>query len=163
MVRLTTLYDRLLQSPRLAGVAQVWGEPGDAGPIATPRIVWVPTEDDFGPGESEMTETTVGGQLAYLEQRAERQAGGELRLYAQGQPLAAARALELLIDQVVLALDDQHDLAQALQLRAGRWMTGPECPPGTTGYRISLRLRAPIYHQHPAAAAQSADYQYEVR
>lgn len=146
------LHDRLIQSPHLAGVAQTWGWPTAAGALSTPRIIWVPMSDGFGPASVESVPKIVNGERVFLTQIMERRAAVALHLLTEGEPVAAQRLLDDLIDRTVRALGSTTDLDVSIEMQAGRPAGPDECPPGATGYVLSLVLLVPIYEKGPAAS-----------
>lgn len=146
---LTDLYQTLRGSPHLLGVLQEWGRP--TGPQSTPRICWVPSGDTYVDPEQEHVSTIVSGERVHLKQIAERRAGCELWLLAEGPDEQAAREVEQLAARVVRAIEEAGPLHE-IRLVESRWLAD-EISETHTGYALGVVLRVPIYKSQPAAQA----------
>lgn len=146
---LTDLYQTLRNSAHLVGVLQEWGRP--FGPQSTPRICWVPTNDAYLSPEQENVAAIVSGERVQLRQIAERRAGCELWILAEGAEEQAAREVEQLLVRVARAIEEAGALHE-IRLVESRWLT-QEIPETHTGYALGLVLQVPIYKQQPAARA----------
>lgn len=148
---LTGLLDQMRASPHLAGIPQTWGDPSEAGPVAAPRITWVPIEGTLASPETGHEDVIEKGARVRKRRILDRRPAVELRLHMDGPPEEAARAIEALIPRIVRALYHIADLQRHLQPVADRWLGPEEAPPGSTVWALRLHLELPIYAEQPAA------------
>ena len=168
------LHRSLYQNEHLGTVNQFYGSSYLNQTRSYPSIVWVPTNDTFGPGVYVRSPVTVGGKTYELESTHLRMAGADLYLLAPPDQNTES-PLELLINDTVQALIDVCGTLGTEEHPGGlKIQSGSALNIGGLGYSsqtdsiqsvsedglsyiLSVLFFVPIYKLHPVGVAQSYD------
>lgn len=143
------VFEEMQKNPHLAGIHQEWGALADLPVSAAPRIVWVPTQDEYGSPLPVAWPFIAEGKRTEVEAIWTRWAGCDIELYVPAGP-QGPRALEKLINDLHLALREVLISTGNYKVGRGRWQDRAKLSQNTLGYVQPIQVGVPVFDLIPA-------------
>lgn len=145
-------YEKVRCSRHLKDIPQehhLFGSLGELPVSAAPRILWMPTQDDYTAPRPVATPSILGGRRVEVEAIWTREAGADVELVVPAGP-QGYRAMEDLIRRFHLALREALVCTGNYRVTRGHWRDREAVSTATLAYVQPLEVMVPIWDVVPA-------------
>lgn len=137
-------------------VSQYFGKDTMDRPSSYPRVIWMPSSDEYVSPNYAALPQIIGGKHVQQESLYSRKCGCDLHLYHKDYP-----EMEKFINDLHMALDDVCGAIGTsgnignVEISSGRWINKEDVSLDSVGYVQSIYVYVPIYRLKPAAILEN--------